>query len=219
LRKTIDFTMLNCIDLISGVKSTDVPLLKVTRGKRMLIRNLLISCFFISVVSCQSKPLEISTDGLIVSEENHEIKPVIEAQPIITVTLGKYTKPEEKIKLETAIAKANEVLNSDCFKKEFLASTITRKFRDEKRDPKDPPNDHVLNEILKPFPIPAHLEMYYRGWSKVVGYGYGNSMTVHLNRKFYNHFSQCEMGSNLSHEIAGHKHGYADEAGAKTAVT
>ncbi|MFP5386003.1 MAG: hypothetical protein ACLGHN_07980 [Bacteriovoracia bacterium] len=71
-------------------------------------------------------------------------------------------------------------------------------------------------EILQPGTpgeMNFHLKLYYRPWSRVIGYTSGDTNLIHINWKFFKNYEPHEVASNLAHEWT-HKMGF-DHASAK----
>ncbi|MGV8130669.1 MAG: hypothetical protein ACP5N7_01040 [Candidatus Pacearchaeota archaeon] len=110
----------------------------------------------------------------------------------------------------------NSCLNSDSFrvlveKTKFVGTKDTGKIILDKllsgADSKDPIRDYQMN---------IKLVMYYRWWSKVVGYVLDDDNTIYINRKYFDSSMDGNIGavnfsSNILHEYM-HLMGYSHKS-------
>lgn len=114
----------------------------------------------------------------------------------ILKTTGFSKSDLNKIKLAEEIL--NIVINSDTYKNLFLAQSFT--------ETNGKTNQEIYDQLISgdclftdaDDTIDLKLVMYYRRWSKVVGYVNGSPLTIFINRKFFS--TPISIASNLLHE-------------------
>lgn len=108
-----------------------------------------------------------------------------------------FTKSDRQ-KIDQACALINTVVNSELFAQKFLRARMT--------ELNGLTNEQALEQIRsgdclfsdKDGTIDLKLVLYYKRWSRVVGYTNGTPMTIWINRKFFS--TPVSIGSNLLHE-------------------
>jgi len=163
----------------------------IIKGKAIIFALLLIS-------SCSTRhiPTEVPSE---IPEPDVVVPEVKELSPIVTITECRYCTDAEKLKYEKVLAKMREVMHSQCFK-DFI---LNRKMIQTSERTSQEVLDHVLGHNRE-----VSLELYYKRFSRVVGYTYPDTNNIWFNRKFHDRYGICQSASNLSHEAAGHKNGY-----------
>lgn len=121
---------------------------------------------------------------------------------ITVVEFINHTASEKERNLK-ALESVKETIQGQCFQKGLMDRALIQT------------NGKTNAEVLQSFleaDIKVRLEMYRNRWVSTVGYTYPNSDTIWMNRKFYDFMGPCDVGSNLAHEIIGHKLGYGHDA-------
>lgn len=96
----------------------------------------------------------------------------------------------EKDTIANARSLLETVVGSDIFRQKFLAATLTETL--------NLTNSGVL-QSLDSAVVSITVWMYYRWWTKVIGYTYFKTNTIYVNRKFFG--GPVSVASNLGHEI------------------
>lgn len=110
-------------------------------------------------------------------------------------------------KIDAAVCLLDTILNTKMFRDEFLKEKMT--------ETNGKTNAEILDHLLSgdcqftdaDGMIDLKLVMYYKRWSKVVGYFDGTPFTIFINRKFFS--SHIDIASNLLHEyfhLMGYSH-------------
>lgn len=136
--------------------------------------------------------------------------PVANVEKIFTVKIEdtNYT-PAQKAKLARSITLLTKIFNSPEYKQAVLAH---KPFGSNKGLSNLAIFEKLFQgaEALIPavdYEMDLKVTMYYKKYSKVVGYTDASSMIVNTNSKFHNYYTPCEIASNLTHEWT-HKMGF-----------
>jgi hypothetical protein len=134
--------------------------------------------------------------------------PVQDVKKVFTVKIEdtNYT-PEQKQKLAAARELIARIFNSEDFKKalesrKYTSTTLT--------GPEIYTKLFAGAEALQPavnYQMDLKVTMYYKRFSKVVGYTYPDTLVVYTHSKYHNVYTACEVASNLTHEWS-HKMGF-----------
>lgn len=135
--------------------------------------------------------------------------PVANVKKVFTVKITSTNySPEQKAKLDKAAEAIAKIFNSP----EFKAQVLARKYTSTKLSPPEIYEAIFRGaEALQPavnYQMDLKVEMYFKRFTKVVGYTTPKSLIVYTNSKFHSYYSHCEIASNLSHEWM-HKLGFA----------
>lgn len=190
--------------------------------KAILLCLLIASCSSTQYIE-PTKPLEVTTSAQAVESEKvieeivptheaskpiGEVFPIKGARKVFTVVIKdtNYTA-KQKEKLKQVDLLIEHIFNSQEFKDEV----IKRKYTSTKLTSAQI-YDKLFGgaEALEPaldYEMDLKVEMYYKRFSKVVGYTYPNTLTVWTNSKFHSWYSPCLIASNLVHEYS-HKIGF-----------
>jgi hypothetical protein len=124
-------------------------------------------------------------------------------------------------KINKAFELLQEVINSEEFKDRvinFKNSTGERKFASNK----GLTNEEIYKIFMEgretlqpetPGEMNFYLNLYYKPWSKVIGYTSGTTNVINMNWKFFKGFAPFSVSANLAHEWT-HKIGF-DHTSAK----
>lgn len=130
----------------------------------------------------------------------------IQEAPISLEKFSIMANPSDTIKLEAALLKRKEVLQSKCFSDFMLNRKLIQT--------NGLSNEEVVLALLNT-PVKAEFQTYYKRFSKVYGYTYPNISTIFINKKYFDGASICSVASNQAHEIS-HKQGFGHDYKATT---
>jgi hypothetical protein len=122
---------------------------------------------------------------------------------------------ESMQKMEKAFEVLEKVVNSEEFKNKVL------NFVNSKGENKFASNKNLTNEQIysifmdgretlqqnTPGEMNFYLKLYYKRYSKVIGWTNGNINTININWKFFKGFAPADVAGNLAHEWT-HKIGF-----------
>jgi len=114
----------------------------------------------------------------------------------------------QKSKLTEAVKRLEDIFNS----KEYKAELLKRKLTSTNGKTNLEVFNHIMGgkEDLSKIAnqqMDLTVEMYYKRFSKVIGYTTPSSLIVYTNKKFHDNYGACDVASNLGHEWT-HKMGY-----------
>lgn len=115
----------------------------------------------------------------------------------------------QKEKLADAIKHLEAIFNS----KEYKVELLKRKLTSTEGRTNHEVYEHIMlgKEELSSEAnnqLDLTVQMYYKKFTKVIGYTTPSSLIVYTNRKFHDNYDACDVASNLGHEWT-HKMGYS----------
>jgi len=145
---------------------------------------LILTIYFLS---CQTRKVE---------------KPIpILSAPISLESFAIFANPSDTEKLNKALDKRKDVLQSSCFS-DFLKNRNLIQTNELS-------NEEVVLSLLNT-PVTAEFHTYFNRFSRVYGYTYPDTSKIFINKKYFDGASICAVASNLAHEIS-HKQGFGHD--------
>lgn len=130
--------------------------------------------------------------------------------------------PESHAKMDLAFEVLEKVVNSVEFKERII------NFKNTKGERAFASNNGLSNEKIyatfmegretlqpnTPGEMNFYLRLYYKRWSKVIGYTTPDVNLININWKFFRHYKANEVAGNLAHEWT-HKMGFDHKSAAE----
>jgi hypothetical protein len=134
--------------------------------------------------------------------------PSVETKFTVKIEASNYTSGQAE-KLARVEKEIERIFNSEEFKVEVL---ISGPYSSTTLSPEDIYEKLMKGaETLNPSEnrqMDLEVEMYFKKYTKVVGYTYPGSNKVMTNSKFHDKYDHCRVASNLTHEWS-HKLGFS----------
>jgi hypothetical protein len=125
-------------------------------------------------------------------------------------------------KMEKAFAALEKVVNSEEFKNKVL-NFVNSQGKTQFASNKGLTNEEIYTQFMEgretlqantPGEMNFYLKLYYKKYSKVVGWTSGDINTININWKFFKGFKPNDVAGNLAHEWT-HKLGFGHKSAAE----
>lgn len=134
---------------------------------------------------------------------------------IVDINALNYFTDKRIAKIKRACALLETILNTLNFREEFMLLPFVGPDKGYNK----PTYDLLMSGASKhggpDGDIDINLTYYYKGWSKVLGYGYPSSIKTWINGKYLDWMADYSLAGHLCHEYI-HKLGFDDTYGTKS---
>ena len=129
---------------------------------------------------------------------------------------------DSTVKLEKAFAALEKVVNSEEFKNKVI-NFVNTQGKNEFASNKGLSNQQIYTLFMEgretlqqntPGEMNFYLNLYYKRYSKVIGWTNGDINTININWKFFKGFKPSDVAGNLAHEWT-HKLGFGHKSAAE----